>query len=99
VKEAHDDQHLMVNDKVIQKLSIQPPTAYLVQEYLKEIAKEYNVSWAPRYNILPDDPAHTLPPTGVTDTRDLRGPLPPSPMPLTNTIGMVTLRCHHFTLS
>lgn len=35
VKECAENESLMVSDKVITKLSIRPPTAYLVQEYLK----------------------------------------------------------------
>uniref|UniRef100_A0A7S2BH55 IST1 homolog n=1 Tax=Florenciella parvula TaxID=236787 RepID=A0A7S2BH55_9STRA len=36
-----------VNERVLHKLSIQPPTAYLVREYLQAIASEYNVDWTP----------------------------------------------------
>lgn len=36
-----------VNERVMHKLSIQPPTAYLVREYLTTIAGEYNVDWVP----------------------------------------------------
>lgn len=36
-----------VNERVVQKLSIQPPTAYLTREYLTNIASEFEVDWVP----------------------------------------------------
>lgn len=79
VQEAQDNSNCMVNASVLRKLSIQPPSAYSVQEYLKEIAKEFKVDWSPEFNILPDDPAHCLPPSGVQREalKDVRVPPPP----------------------
>ena len=79
VQEAQSNSNYMVNDEVIKKLSIRPPTAYLVQEYLKEIAKEYHVDWSPAFNILPDDPAHCLPPSGVKHLASSGVRVPPPP--------------------
>eukprot|EP00938_MAST-03A_sp_MAST-3A-sp1_P003795 g3795.t1 len=36
-----------VNERIIHKLSVQPPNAFLVVNYLKEIAKQYGVDWEP----------------------------------------------------
>ena len=36
-----------VNERIIHKLSVQPPNAFLVVNYLKEIAKQYGVAWEP----------------------------------------------------
>uniref|UniRef100_M4B5L5 IST1 homolog n=1 Tax=Hyaloperonospora arabidopsidis (strain Emoy2) TaxID=559515 RepID=M4B5L5_HYAAE len=34
-----------VNERVMQKLSVQPPSAFLVVNYMKEIAREFHVDW------------------------------------------------------
>lgn len=54
-----------VNERLINKLSIQPPNAFLVLNYMKEIARQYEVDWAP------DDPdggglGPSAPPTGAS---------------------------------
>lgn len=36
-----------VNERLAMKLRLEPPTARLINRYLEEIAKEYNVNWAP----------------------------------------------------
>ena len=45
----------VVNERIVHKLSVQPPSAVLIVAYLKEIAKEYNVVWEPTEIGLPDD--------------------------------------------
>jgi Regulator of Vps4 activity in the MVB pathway len=40
-----------VHDKVITKLSVEPPTSELVQNYLIEIAAASNIDWKPRVNL------------------------------------------------
>jgi len=45
-----------VNDRVVSKLLVTPPTAFLVQQYLMEIAKEFNVDWVPSEPISQDNP-------------------------------------------
>ena len=79
VQEAQNNSNCMVNASVLKKLSIEPPSAYQVQRYLKEIAKEFKVDWSPEFEILPDDPAHCLPPSGIQRDalRDTRVPPPP----------------------
>lgn len=37
----------IVNERVVTKLSIQPPAAYLVQTYLEQICEKYDVDWSP----------------------------------------------------
>lgn len=41
-----------VNERILHKLSVQPPNAYLVLNYMSEIAKQFNVDWKPS-----DDPS------------------------------------------
>ena len=36
-----------VNERMLEKLSVKPPSAALVVSYLTEIAKEFNVEWKP----------------------------------------------------
>jgi vacuolar protein sorting-associated protein IST1 len=36
-----------VNERVLHKLSVQPPNAYLVVNYMSEIAKQFSVEWEP----------------------------------------------------
>ena len=38
----------VVNEKIINKLGVQPPNAFLVLSYMKAIAKANGVDWAPR---------------------------------------------------
>jgi len=40
----------VVNERVVTKLSIQPPAAYLVQTYLEQICDKYEVDWSPLSN-------------------------------------------------
>lgn len=55
----------ILNERVYSKLSIQPPSALLVQTYLEKIAEEFNVDWKPAMPLEPDDMALPVkPPTG-----------------------------------
>lgn len=38
----------ILNERVVSKLSVQPPAAYLVQVYLERICEEFVVDWKPR---------------------------------------------------
>ncbi|KAF1784257.1 Vacuolar protein sorting-associated protein Ist1 [Phytophthora cactorum] len=55
-----------VNERVIQKLSVQPPSAFLVVNYMKEIAKEFKVDWEPDEAEVTDPLAPIPAPTGAT---------------------------------
>lgn len=44
---AEQNNGQVVNERIVLKLSIQPPDFYLVQDYMKLICKEYNVDWKP----------------------------------------------------
>uniref|UniRef100_H3H3Z6 IST1 homolog n=1 Tax=Phytophthora ramorum TaxID=164328 RepID=H3H3Z6_PHYRM len=57
-----------VNERVIQKLSVQPPSAFLVVNYMKEIAKEFKVDWEPDEAEVADPLAPIPAPTGATVT-------------------------------
>lgn len=42
-----------VNEKVVKKLSVEPPRQELVQGYLEEIARAYGVDWPKREKVTP----------------------------------------------
>lgn len=37
----------ILNERIVAKLSVQPPTAFLVQTYLEKIADQFDVDWSP----------------------------------------------------
>jgi Regulator of Vps4 activity in the MVB pathway len=47
-----DDTAKYVNEKVVTKLSFQPPAAFLVQVYLEKICEMYEVDWKPSAEFL-----------------------------------------------
>ena len=38
----------ILNERVVHKLSVEPPAAYLVQTYLERICEQYEVDWKPK---------------------------------------------------
>ena len=53
VMDAQNNANNLVNQRLLQKLSLKPPSAYLIVRYLEEIAKEYSVEWEPSALGLP----------------------------------------------
>ena len=41
----------VLNERVVTKLSVEPPAAYLVQTYLEQICEKYEVDWSPTYRL------------------------------------------------
>jgi vacuolar protein sorting-associated protein IST1 len=41
----------VLNERVVSKLSVQPPAAYLVQAYLERICEQHEVSWSPKVPV------------------------------------------------
>ncbi|KAL7468504.1 hypothetical protein ACHAXS_008730 [Conticribra weissflogii] len=57
-----DDDAIMnvggvINERVAAKLSVQPPSAYLVQTYLEKIADEHQVKWTPKVPLTAESMA------------------------------------------
>jgi len=50
----------VLNDRVVSKLSVQPPAAYLVQVYLERICEEQGVKWTPKVRITAEDMAQPM---------------------------------------
>jgi len=44
----------ILNERIVAKLSVQPPTAFLVQTYLEKIADQFQVDWKPVNKLTPD---------------------------------------------
>ena len=40
-----------LNERVVSKLSVQPPAAYLVQVYLERICEQFEVNWKPKQRL------------------------------------------------
>lgn len=53
--EAVENSDGKVSEKVVKKLSVEPPRPELVQGYLEEIAKAYNVDWPKRKTPPPPE--------------------------------------------
>jgi hypothetical protein len=41
----------VLNERVVSKLSVEPPAAYLVQTYLERICEHHNVEWTPSVKL------------------------------------------------
>jgi vacuolar protein sorting-associated protein IST1 len=62
-----DNVNGICNERVVQKLSVQPPTAYEVQTYLEKICDQFNVDWKPLNKLSPDQLAEPMAaPTGYS---------------------------------
>ncbi|TQV98722.1 hypothetical protein V2A60_007572 [Cordyceps javanica] len=75
---ATDNAEGKVNEKVVKKLSVEPPRKELVQGYLEEIARAYGVDWPKREKPSPppeyeDDDED--PPTGGQAQKVLEQPI------------------------
>mmetsp|Transcript_4861 Transcript_4861/g.7033 ORF Transcript_4861/g.7033 Transcript_4861/m.7033 type:complete len:252 (+) Transcript_4861:64-819(+) len=70
----------ILNERVLAKLSFEPPTAYVVQCYMERICEQYEVDWKPKNPVPPDEikmSESDVPPVGysmqyvVTGTTDI----------------------------
>jgi hypothetical protein len=56
-----------LNERVTSKLSVQPPSAYLVQTYLEKISDEHEVDWKPKVSLKAKDISQPMAaPTGYS---------------------------------
>jgi len=67
------DEHAMenvggiLNERVVTKLSVQPPAAYLVQTYLEQICEKYEVDWSPNCRLSAEQMGEPMaPPSGFS---------------------------------
>jgi len=57
----------ILNERVVTKLSVQPPAAYLVQTYLEQICEKYEVEWSPNFRLSVDQMGEPMaPPSGFS---------------------------------
>ena len=59
-QEAMDDSNETLNARIVAKLSVQPPSAFLVQTYLEKIADQFEVEWKPAVRIQAEDMAQPM---------------------------------------
>eukprot|EP00979_Chaetoceros_neogracilis_P008471 scaffold1887_cov267-Chaetoceros_neogracile.AAC.4 len=52
--DAYENKNDICNERVVAKLSVQPPSAYLVQTYLEKIADQFDVAWSPKNKLKAD---------------------------------------------
>jgi len=50
----------VLNERVVSKLSVQPPAAYLVQTYLEKICDKYEVDWKPTVPLTASEMAEPM---------------------------------------
>ncbi|CAJ0915927.1 5161_t:CDS:2 [Entrophospora sp. SA101] len=54
VKNAVENVNDCVNERIVQKLIVDNPDSFLVERYLEEIAKSFNVDWNSKHNNYSD---------------------------------------------
>jgi vacuolar protein sorting-associated protein IST1 len=50
----------VLNERVVSKLSVQPPAAYLVQTYLERICERFEVDWTPKVPLTAEQLAEPM---------------------------------------
>jgi len=58
--DAFENKNNMCNERIVAKLSVQPPTAFLVQTYLEQIADQFQVDWKPANRLKADEMAEPM---------------------------------------
>jgi vacuolar protein sorting-associated protein IST1 len=57
----------ILNERVVSRLSVEPPPAYLVQSYLEKICDQHDVNWTPSLKLTANDMIEPMaPPTGYS---------------------------------
>ena len=57
----------VLNERVVMKLSVEPPAAYLVQTYLERSCEKYEVDWSPTVRLSVDQMGEPMaPPSGYS---------------------------------
>ncbi len=73
----------VVNERMASKLSVQPPSVYLVQVYLETIADEHGVKWKPKVLLKASE---MYEPTRAPESINASTPLMPSHRTMTPSI-------------
>eukprot|EP00560_Eucampia_antarctica_P006212 CAMPEP_0197825828 /NCGR_PEP_ID=MMETSP1437-20131217/2861_1 /TAXON_ID=49252 ORGANISM="Eucampia antarctica, Strain CCMP1452" /NCGR_SAMPLE_ID=MMETSP1437 /ASSEMBLY_ACC=CAM_ASM_001096 /LENGTH=302 /DNA_ID=CAMNT_0043425997 /DNA_START=189 /DNA_END=1097 /DNA_ORIENTATION=- len=60
VEHAMENHGGILNERIVAKLSVQPPTAFLVQTYLEKISDEFDVGWKPTVRLLATELAEPM---------------------------------------
>jgi vacuolar protein sorting-associated protein IST1 len=66
-EDAMNNARGVLNERVVTKLSVQPPAGYLVQTYLETICEKYEVTWSPTVRIRAENMGEPMaPPSGFS---------------------------------
>lgn len=66
-EDAMNNKGGVLNERVVAKLSVQPPSAYLVQTYLEKIADEFGVDYKPKERLTAEQAVEPMaPPNGYS---------------------------------
>lgn len=66
-EDAMNNARNVLNERVVTKLSVQPPAAYLVQTYLETICEKYEVDWSPTVRLKAEQIGEPMaPPKGFS---------------------------------
>ena len=66
-EDALNNKGGVLNERVVTKLSVQPPAAYLVQTYLERICEKFEVDWSPTVRLSVDEMGEPMaPPVGFS---------------------------------
>ena len=60
VENAMNNSGGILNERIVAKLSVQPPTAFLVQTYLEKIADQFDVNWKPTKKLSVNEMAEPM---------------------------------------
>jgi len=66
-EDAMNNVNNVLNERVVTKLSVQPPAAFLVQTYLETICEKFEVDWSPTVRLKPEQIGEPMaPPQGFS---------------------------------
>lgn len=51
MEEALENKGGILNERVVSKLSVEPPAAYLVQTYMERICEQHKIDWKPSFRL------------------------------------------------
>lgn len=54
-EDALKNKGKILNERIVEKLSFEPPSEYVLQCYLEQICEQYEVDWKPKHPVPPDE--------------------------------------------
>ena len=66
IKAAEENEDQVVNERIVKKLSVDPPSAFMVQGYLIDLSQEYELRWTPKTLLEDPNSSPMQPPSGFS---------------------------------